>query len=786
MRKTIAAKTFAGLLLPFMAMAEEPNLVANGDFEKISANGWAEGWTRRGSQETWKIVNGAGTDGSAALAWKCADAEAERMQVARQISLRPGSIYQIEADILVDGTLKGPYGKGAAVHFEQFDANGKWLGGTYTEEIKTTNGKWRRMSAVSAPVRVNAAKMVARLQVTKGCTGRVLFDNFSIKEYKLGSVAAPADVPYRYASDRGNTNRSVWIDSKHRARVNGKPFFPLGVYGGIGEKDIGRFKRGPFNTIIAYGAPNRDALDRAAANGIKVISGVNHVFAKAKERPKGVETAKDESDWLERYVASVKDHPALLAWYAADELPVTQLPELVARRDLLEKLDPDHPVWCVYNNTALMRHYLPSFDVAGADPYPIHEGGAISGTARWTRETVQGCGGLRAAWMVPQIFAWGHYNRKGGVPTLEEIRNQTWQCIAEGANGIIYFKYGDLKCNHDTGRTFEDRWADVTNVAWEVKRHVPILLSETPAPVVSGTSNTLCARAFMANGQMYLLVVNASREKQKANLQFSGGHYADYESELEPLEVRFINYTSLRPVTPQHRIGRDAWYAPKGWWERRHREKLAEIAAGPIEYDMVFVGDSITHNWEGWKNPDEAKFIDALHDGGKGRLKNSSRPAADTWDSMAAKYNVLNLGYGGDRTQNVLWRIANGEMDGYKARNVMLMIGTNNPERPEAVVNGVKAVLDAIRAKQPSARILLSPIFPRQASPKHPQRVRNDWINKKLQKFADGERIVWLDFNAKFLTKDGVLTRELFPDLLHPAAEGYRFWLDAISSYLSK
>jgi hypothetical protein len=93
---------------------------------------------------------------------------------------------------------------------------------------------------------------------------------------------------------------------------------------------------------------------------------------------------------------------------------------------------------------------------------------------------------------------------------------------------------------------------------------------------------------------------------------------------------------------------------------------------------------------------------------------------------MAAKYRVLNLGYGGDCTQHVLWRIANGEMDGYKAKNVMLMIGTNNAERPDAVVNGIKAVVEAIRSKQPEARILLSAIFPRQVSSHHKKRKRND------------------------------------------------------------
>lgn len=215
-------------VLPSM-VAADANLVGNGDFEKVSKNGWAEGWLRRGSQDIWKLAHGSGTEGSAALVWECRDANAGRSYVARQISLRPGSIYVVEADILIDGTLKGPYGKGAAVHFEQLDANGKWLGGTYTEEIKTTGGKWRRMSAVSGPIKVKTAKVIARLQVTKGCTGKVLFDNFSVTEYRIGSVAAPADVPYRYAADRANTNRSVWIDGKHRARVKGKPFFPLGA-----------------------------------------------------------------------------------------------------------------------------------------------------------------------------------------------------------------------------------------------------------------------------------------------------------------------------------------------------------------------------------------------------------------------------------------------------------------------------------------------------------------------------------------------------------------------------
>jgi len=757
------------------------NLVVNGGFESLRPDGWADGW-RCGNRKVWTVAKGEGVDGSAALVWECGDAKAPRSNVVREISLRPGGIYVVEADVFVEGALKGPHGKGAFVYFEQFDAEGKFLGGTYTDEVRSTDGVWWRVDTASSPLRPNTAKVVAGLQVTKGCTGKVRFDNFSIREFDIGSVPDPALVPYRYAEEKANTNRNVWIDKHHRARVDGKPFFPLGMYGSTSEKDIAHFKGGPFNTVMAYNAPDRAALDRAAANGIKVISGVNHVFANKKERPKGVKTYADERAWLERYVSSVKDHPALLAWYAADEIPITRLTELAARRDLLEELDPEHPVWCVLNNTALMRHYMPTFDVAGADPYPIMVGSKISGSARWTRETVQGCGGRRAAWLVPQVFSWAHYNRKGSVPTREEIRNQTWQCIAEGATGIIYFKYGDLHSNADTGRTFKERWADVTNVAWEVRWKFPILLSDEPAPAVSGTDETLCARAFVKGGNVHLLVVNASREPCKARIQVKRAGYPVFERELAPLEVTFKNLTSLRTSIPLDRIGLKAWYAPDGWWERRHAEKLKEIANGPKEYDMVFVGDSITHNWEGWKNPDEARFIDDLHR--KGKLKTGARPAGELWDRMAEKYRILNLGYGGDSTQHVLWRIENGELDGYAARNIMLMIGTNNVETEPAVVNGVRCVVEAIRRKQPKARIQLSAIFPRQASPSHWQRQRNNRINRELKKLADGERIVWLDFNARFLSAEGVLGKDLFPDLLHPNATGYDIWWNEIKGFL--
>ena len=115
-----------------------------------------------------------------------------------------------------------------------------------------------------------------------------------------------------------------------------------------------------------------------------------------------------------------------------------------------------------------------------------------------------------------------------------------------------------------------------------------------------------------------------------------------------------------KAATPQSCIGmKRSWDPSPGWWEKRHAAKLAEIAASGGEIDLVFVGDSITHNWEGARGPGSDY-------GGK--------PLAE----LKKRYSVLNLGFGGDTTRNVLWRLENGELDGYRAKCVMLMIGTNN------------------------------------------------------------------------------------------------------------
>ena len=235
------------------------------------------------------------------------------------------------------------------------------------------------------------------------------------------------------------------------------------------------------------------------------------------------------------------------------------------------------------------------------------------------------------------------------------------------------------------------------------------------------------------------------------------------------------------PVAPSEQ---SPYWAGPGYWDRRHIAKLAEIAAGPKEYDCVFVGDSITHNWEGWSDPADVAVVTAAY--ASGELKFPNGPGRVVWEDLKAQgLRLLNIGIGGDRTQNVLWRLDHGEMDGYRARFVSLMIGTNNVEdSPEDRAEGIRAILAKITRLQPDATVLLHPIFPCGAAPDDPRRVSCGRTNAIVRRFADGGRIVWLDFNARFLQPDGSLSAAMMPDFLHPLEEGYRIWADALRPFL--
>ena len=201
-------------------------------------------------------------------------------------------------------------------------------------------------------------------------------------------------------------------------------------------------------------------------------------------------------------------------------------------------------------------------------------------------------------------------------------------------------------------------------------------------------------------------------------------------------------------------------------WVARHEGFLAEARDG--RFDIVFIGDSITDGWR--------------------------KRGIQVWNKCYAPRRALNLGIGGDRTQHVLWRIEHGELDGLKPKVVVLMIGTNNtgkekdgsPRNSTAeAIEGVTAVVKSIRAKLPGSKLLLLAVFPRGAVDA-PQRAQVKEINTALAKLDDGKMIKFLDIGKVFLAEDGSIPRTIMPDLLHPNADGYQRWADAMEPTLTE
>jgi lysophospholipase L1-like esterase len=204
-------------------------------------------------------------------------------------------------------------------------------------------------------------------------------------------------------------------------------------------------------------------------------------------------------------------------------------------------------------------------------------------------------------------------------------------------------------------------------------------------------------------------------------------------------------------ATPRPGVNAAAWLA-------RHRTFVERAAQGGI--DVLFLGDSIT---------------DFFASRGK-----------DAWErDIAPLGTVVDFGISGDRTQYLLWRARNGELDGSGARVVVLMIGTNNlgAATPANVARGIAAIVETIRRKLPDAVVVLNALLPRGA-PDDPLRARMRDVNARIAALADGTQVRWLDAGSGFLDPDGRIRPELMPDLLHPSAEGYDVWATALRPVL--
>ena len=201
-----------------------------------------------------------------------------------------------------------------------------------------------------------------------------------------------------------------------------------------------------------------------------------------------------------------------------------------------------------------------------------------------------------------------------------------------------------------------------------------------------------------------------------------------------------------------------------GWHLERHNSINKVVESKQGEVDVVFIGDSITQGWEG--------------------------AGAKAWDNSFQSFRPVNLGISGDRTEHVLWRFDNGNLEGIDPKVAVIMIGTNNfgyhKDNAEEVYDGVVAVVEKLQKKEPQAQVLLLDIFPRGAT-FNQMRGELLQVNQALQAtYSEDDRVTFFPIGHHFLENDGTISKEIMPDELHLSEKGYEIWANAVAPRIAR
>ena len=237
----------------------------------------------------------------------------------------------------------------------------------------------------------------------------------------------------------------------------------------------------------------------------------------------------------------------------------------------------------------------------------------------------------------------------------------------------------------------------------------------------------------------------------------SSSAFAQTPAVAKPTSAPPIIRSTPAPRTPESAITPTSVARNPG----RHVQFMSRITQGDV--GLLFLGDSITDFWP--------------------------RKGQGSWQKFAP-YKPADFGISGERTEDVLWRITNDELNGIHPKVTVLMIGTNNighfrDEKPEWAAAGVRKIVETIHQKLPETKVLLLAVFPR-ATSGSPARAKVNEINQIIAKLDDGKKTRFLDIGKVFLDPKGEIPKDVMPDALHPNAHGYDLWYEAMNPLLTE
>lgn len=387
---------------------------------------------------------------------------------------------------------------------------------------------------------------------------------------------------------------ACFIDRYGRAIVDGKPFLPIGLYmGGVAaDDDLALFYDSDYNCIMDYNccamrlpgdrgrepmAMIRSVFDDFDAHGKKIIFSLKDLF----DHPRFLDQVANVSRYLgvasteeivKTYVAALRNHPALLAWYDNDEIAMADREMVAVRRRLLNAMDPNHPTWGVLDMALKTPFFAATCDVLGVDPYPLEKVGiAHQEHTVEMMEAAEASG--QPVWVVPQIFNWGVYRSNMRAenyelylqPTPDQMRAITLLEAIRGARGFVCYSFFDLKVYgivreefhgsaYQTREDFLVHWQEAKDLATLLKSLSPWLLAREgarpiPMAVQAGKAEAACFRRD-DGGAPAVIVASIGPDNVDATLTLP--------ADFPPMTAQFGHAKETAPGV-WHFFGNDIW-----------------------------------------------------------------------------------------------------------------------------------------------------------------------------------------------------------------------------------
>lgn len=316
----------------------------------------------------------------------------------------------------------------------------------------------------------------------------------------------------------------VKIDHRTNSMIaDGRPFLPVGFYcddsfGTLAEEEslYGFNMISPYWSRPAVRTPEeltkvKDLMDRCASVGVKVVYHIERACINLK--------GKELEDVIRPEIEMFRDHPALLAWYIADEpeyhsVTAEQLQDVY---QMVKKLDPWHPIGVCIADLRHMPKFTPSMDFIMSDAYPIPHL-PVTRVADSMDRARKGTNNSMPVWDIPQVFGGGEFWFR--EPTAKEVRVMTYLALIHGATGIENFVRRPPLGNPNSLVL----WNECRNLAMEISQLAPAILSGDPAPKISSNNPTVRARAFIDRGVMFILAANTVVQPTTVELTIEGGY----------------------------------------------------------------------------------------------------------------------------------------------------------------------------------------------------------------------------------------------------------------------